>query len=73
VTFISWTQHHSKAHVTAKFEITDILLSFFSEILRIGSPDYVPSEADILRARAKSSGIAETRLVSFIELERVAH
>jgi len=35
--------------------------SFFSEVLRIGAPDYLPNEHDVLRARAKSTGIAETR------------
>ncbi|KAJ3042067.1 Guanine nucleotide-binding protein alpha-2 subunit [Rhizophlyctis rosea] len=35
--------------------------AFFTEIGRIGSPDYTPSEQDILRARVKTTGIAETR------------
>ncbi|KAK7451026.1 Guanine nucleotide-binding protein alpha-2 subunit [Stygiomarasmius scandens] len=35
---------------------------FLPEILRIGSPDYVPTDKDILRARQKHKGIAETRL-----------
>lgn len=46
---------------SSDFYLMDSAPYFFSEILRIGSPDYVPSEADVLRARAKSSGIAETR------------
>lgn len=41
--------------------VSDPVFSFFSEVLRIGAPDYVPNESDVLRARAKSSGIAETR------------
>jgi len=35
--------------------------SFFSEVLRIGSPGYLPNETDVLRARQKSVGITETR------------
>ena len=35
--------------------------SFFDEVLRIGQPDFVPTETDALRARKKSAGIAETR------------
>lgn len=37
------------------------LCSFFGEVLRIGSPDYLPTEDDVLRARQKSTGITETR------------
>ena len=35
--------------------------SFFDEALRIASPDYVPTENDVLRARTKTTGIYETR------------
>jgi guanine nucleotide-binding protein G(i) subunit alpha len=35
--------------------------SFFSHAPRIGAPEYVPNEDDVLRARAKSTGITETR------------
>jgi guanine nucleotide-binding protein G(i) subunit alpha len=38
-----------------------LISSFFSEVLRIGSPGYLPNETDVLRARQKSVGIAETR------------
>ncbi|KAF6749023.1 heterotrimeric G protein alpha subunit A [Ephemerocybe angulata] len=34
---------------------------FFGEVLRIGSPGYLPNETDDLRARQKSVGITETR------------
>src|SRR5262249_2199042 len=33
--------------------------SFFEEIERIGRPEYVPSEMDILKARAVTKGITE--------------
>ncbi|KAL1657539.1 putative guanine nucleotide binding alpha inhibiting 1, partial [Schizophyllum commune] len=35
--------------------------SFFAEVLRIGEPNYIPTETDVLRARAKTTSITETR------------
>lgn len=35
--------------------------SFFQEAERIVSPDYLPNEMDVLRARTKTTGIYETR------------
>jgi guanine nucleotide-binding protein subunit alpha len=35
--------------------------SFFDEVERIAAPDYIPQEADILRARTKTTGISEYR------------
>lgn len=35
--------------------------SFFGEIKRITSADFVPNEHDVLRARTKTTGIVETR------------
>jgi len=35
--------------------------SFFEEVGRIAKPDYIPIEADVLRARTKTTGIYETR------------
>lgn len=40
-------------------ELTDH--SFFDEVGRIASTDYIPIEADVLRARTKTTGIYETR------------
>lgn len=34
---------------------------FFTEVLRIGAPQYLPTETDVLRARLKTTGITETR------------
>ncbi|RUO95601.1 guanine nucleotide binding protein, alpha subunit, partial [Jimgerdemannia flammicorona] len=34
---------------------------FFNEIRRLGDSNYVPNEADVLRARLKSTGITDTR------------
>ena len=38
-----------------------LLVSFFGEVNRIGSEDYLPDVTDVLRARQKSVGITETR------------
>lgn len=38
-----------------------ILHSFFDEAKRITAQDYIPNEADVLRARTKTTGIYETR------------
>ena len=35
--------------------------SFLGEVMRIGTPGYLPTEMDVLRARHKSVGIMETR------------
>lgn len=35
--------------------------SFFDEVNRLSAPDYIPNEADVLRARTKTTGIYETR------------
>lgn len=35
--------------------------SFFDEVQRIAQSDYIPTEADVLRARTKTTGIYETR------------
>ena len=39
----------------------DSYFSFFDEVKRIAEPDYIPTEADVLRARTKTTGIYETR------------
>jgi guanine nucleotide-binding protein G(i) subunit alpha len=40
---------------------TDDRYSFFDQVQRLAAPDYVPDEADVLRARTKTTGIYETR------------
>ncbi|KAK7053560.1 heterotrimeric G-protein alpha subunit [Favolaschia claudopus] len=44
-----------------EFYLMDSAGYFFSSIHRIAAPTYVPSEEDVLRARAKSTAIIETR------------
>ncbi|KAJ7359613.1 guanine nucleotide binding protein, alpha subunit [Mycena albidolilacea] len=45
----------------SEFYLMDSAAYFFAEVLRIGAPDYIPTETDVLRARAKTTGISETR------------
>ncbi|KAK6336761.1 Guanine nucleotide-binding protein alpha-2 subunit [Orbilia javanica] len=45
----------------SEFYIMDSAPYFFAEAARIGAPEYIPSEADVLRARTKTTGIYETR------------
>ncbi|MCJ1448054.1 MAG: Guanine nucleotide-binding protein alpha-2 subunit [Stictis urceolatum] len=45
----------------SEFYLMDSAPYFFEEALRISSADYSPIEADVLRARTKTTGIYETR------------
>ncbi|KAI9770849.1 MAG: Guanine nucleotide-binding protein alpha-2 subunit, partial [Candelina submexicana] len=45
----------------SEFYLMDSAPYFFDEAKRIASPDYIPIEADVLRARTKTTGIYETR------------
>ncbi|OJA17899.1 hypothetical protein AZE42_10386 [Rhizopogon vesiculosus] len=45
---------------SSEFYLMDSASYFFTEVLRIGTPDYTPTENDVLRARAKTTGITET-------------
>lgn len=44
-----------------EFYLMDSAPYFFEEVKRIAAPDYIPTEADVLRARTKTTGIYETR------------
>ncbi|KAI6379959.1 G protein alpha subunit [Pyricularia grisea] len=44
-----------------EFYLMDSAEYFFQEVMRIVSPDYLPNEMDVLRARTKTTGIYETR------------
>ncbi|KAJ1674594.1 Guanine nucleotide-binding protein alpha-2 subunit [Spiromyces aspiralis] len=48
---------------SSDFYIMDSAPYFFSNIRRIGSDDYLPTEADVLRSRSKTTGIIETRFI----------
>ncbi|CAG8490427.1 5122_t:CDS:2 [Diversispora eburnea] len=43
------------------FYLMDSAPYFFAAVKRIGAPGYIPDEADVLRARTKTTGISETR------------
>ncbi|KAF9231473.1 guanine nucleotide binding protein, alpha subunit [Melanogaster broomeanus] len=46
---------------SSEFYLMDNASYFLTEVLRIGSPNYLPTENDVLRARTKTTGITETR------------
>jgi len=45
----------------SEFYLMDSAPYFFEEANRISAPEYIPIEADVLRARTKTTGIYETR------------
>ncbi|KAF8425004.1 heterotrimeric G protein alpha subunit [Boletus edulis BED1] len=46
---------------TSEFYLMDSAVYFFTDVVRIGTPNYLPTENDVLRARLKTTGITETR------------
>ncbi|KAL6477166.1 hypothetical protein MHYP_G00156650 [Metynnis hypsauchen] len=44
-----------------EFQLNDSALYFFQNMGRIISPNYVPTESDVLRVRVRTSGIIETQ------------
>ncbi|KAF1811420.1 guanine nucleotide binding protein, alpha subunit [Eremomyces bilateralis CBS 781.70] len=46
---------------SSEFYLMDSAPYFFEEVHRICSPEYIPTESDVLRARTKTTGIYETR------------
>lgn len=46
---------------SSEFYLMDSATYFFANIRKIAASDYVPDEADVLRARTKTTGISETR------------
>lgn len=51
-----WTVHTQVFHFFHIFLIS----SYLNALDRLGSPDYVPTEQDVLRTRVKTTGIVET-------------
>ncbi|KAJ7756072.1 guanine nucleotide binding protein, alpha subunit [Mycena maculata] len=45
----------------SEFYLMDSAAYFMSAIQRLAAPDYIPTEEDVLRARAQSTSITETR------------
>ncbi|KAG9308775.1 guanine nucleotide binding protein, alpha subunit [Chiua virens] len=48
---------------TSQFYLMDSAVYFFTDVLRIGAPKYLPTENNVLRAHLKSTGITETRFM----------
>ncbi|KAK9764345.1 guanine nucleotide-binding protein subunit alpha [Basidiobolus ranarum] len=46
-----------------EFQLNDSAIYYFDSIERIGQPDYIPNDQDILRSRVKTTGITETTFV----------
>ncbi|ORX93110.1 guanine nucleotide-binding protein alpha subunit [Basidiobolus meristosporus CBS 931.73] len=46
-----------------EFQLNDSAIYYFECIERIGQPDYIPNDQDILRSRVKTTGITETSFV----------
>ncbi|WWC69863.1 guanine nucleotide-binding protein subunit alpha [Kwoniella pini CBS 10737] len=46
---------------SSEFYLMDSATYFFANLRKIGAADYIPDEADVLRARTKTTGISETR------------
>ncbi|KAG1733084.1 heterotrimeric G protein alpha subunit [Suillus paluster] len=45
----------------SEFYLMDSASYFFTEVLCIGTPDYIPTENDVLRAGAQTTGVTKTR------------
>jgi len=55
-------------HTGANFQVQDALKYYLSEIDRIAAPGWVPSDADILRSRVRTTGIQEeTYIIDKVE------
>jgi len=46
---------------SSEFQLNDSAAYYFNEIDRIGAPGYIPNVQDVLRSRAKTTGIIETQ------------
>jgi guanine nucleotide-binding protein G(i) subunit alpha len=53
-----WTDKGIRAvyERSAEFQLNDSAAYFFENVSRMASPDYIPSDQDILRSRAKTTG-----------------
>jgi len=54
-----------------EFQLNDAAAYFFGQVDRIASAGYIPSDVDILRSRAKTSGIVETHFSHLINNENI--
>eukprot|EP01122_Echinamoeba_exundans_P017790 TRINITY_DN9746_c2_g1_i2.p1 TRINITY_DN9746_c2_g1~~TRINITY_DN9746_c2_g1_i2.p1 ORF type:complete len:356 (-),score=126.89 TRINITY_DN9746_c2_g1_i2:939-2006(-) len=44
----------------SEFQLSDCVSYYCNEVERLGAPGYIPTEQDVLRSRAKTTGIIET-------------
>ncbi|XP_023277968.1 guanine nucleotide-binding protein G(o) subunit alpha-like isoform X2 [Seriola lalandi dorsalis] len=58
-----WTDQGVRAAAARgyEYELNDSALYFFENMARIASPDYVPTETDVLRVRLRTTGVIETQ------------
>ncbi|XP_028310829.1 guanine nucleotide-binding protein G(o) subunit alpha-like [Gouania willdenowi] len=58
-----WADHGVRAAAARgyQFNLNDSALYFFENLTRIIMPNYVPTEADVLRVRVRTRGIIETQ------------
>lgn len=61
--FCLWADLGVRAAVARgyEYELNDSALYFFENMGRIISPDYVPTETDVLRVRLRTTGVIETQ------------
>jgi len=59
--YILWKDEGIKATygMRPKFQLTDSAAYFFDKIKEVSSPDYLPSQQDVLRSRVRTTGIVE--------------
>ncbi|GJE90016.1 heterotrimeric G protein alpha subunit alpha [Phanerochaete sordida] len=57
-----WQDHGVREAVSRsrEFQLNDSAVYYFNMIDRMSSPDYMPTDQDILRSRVKTTGITET-------------
>ncbi|KAG7223800.1 hypothetical protein INR49_026483 [Caranx melampygus] len=58
-----WTDQGVRAAAARgyEYELNDSALYFFENMARITSPDYIPTETDVLRVRLRTTGVIETQ------------
>ena len=54
------TIYSSKSREASMFSFVLTLLSYYNNIDRLFSPDYLPNDQDVLRSRLRTTGITET-------------
>ncbi|CAO3622605.1 unnamed protein product [Cunninghamella blakesleeana] len=60
-----WKDHHlaSVFERSREYQLNDSAKYYFDSVERIGDPNYIPTDQDVLRSRVKTTGITETTFV----------